>query len=155
MMAKSKLNRQGWLKRILIAGILLIMLGSVMVWYILNDKFKNTANIEAAYAVNALDFIKEFEKDDSLANLKYAEKIILVSGVISEVEPADTTVNVKMANPETGSYIIFAFQKEDQAEAKKVTPGDTVSIKGSCSGGVYSTILESEFITFKRCILNK
>jgi hypothetical protein len=33
--------------------------------------------------------------------------------------------------------------------------GDKVSIKGSCSNGAFSTILETEYITFKRCAVNK
>ena len=55
----------------------------------------------------------------------------------------------------TGSYVIFAFQSQHLAEAKSIKQGDDVSIKGSCSGGAYSEILEAEFITFKRCALNK
>ncbi|MFT3911562.1 MAG: hypothetical protein QM737_19210 [Ferruginibacter sp.] len=144
-----------WLKWILIGGFIALILGSIGIWYIFSKKFSNTAEVEAAYTVKALDFIHEFESGDSAANVKYAEKIIIVNGIVSEVEAADTTTNVKMTEPSTGSYIIFAFQKENQAEARKVKPGDHVSIKGSCSSGAYSSILETEYITFKRCIINK
>lgn len=145
----------GWLKKILLVAVIALIVGSVVVWYIFNEKFTNTAERGAVFTVNATDFIHEFEKGDSLANLKYAEKIIIVNGIVSEIEAADSTTNIKMSEPATGSYIIFAFQKEDQHEAKSVLPGQAISIKGSCSGGVYSSILETEFITFKRCVINK
>lgn len=155
IMALNISGAYGWLKKVLIAGFILLVIGSIVIWYIFNEKFTNMSEREVAYKVNAMDFIHEFEKGDSLANIKYAEKIIIVNGMVSELEAADSTTNIKMTEPSTGSYIIFAFQKENQAEAKKIRPGQQVSIKGSCSSGAYSSILEAEFITFKRCIINK
>lgn len=154
-MALNATGAYKWVKRAIIAGFILLVIGSVVVWYIFTDKFTDTNEREAAYTVNAIDFMKEFIQNDSLANSKYSEKIIVVNGIISEMEAADTTMNIKMVDTTTGSYIIFGFQKENQAEAKKLKVGEKVSIKGSCSGGIYSDILESESITFKRSIINK
>ncbi len=142
-------------KKILFAIVILAIAGALAVWYIFTEKFSDTSKQKAAYTVNALDFIKEFEKGDIAANKKYAEKIIAVNGVVTGVETADTTVNIKLADTASGSYIIFAFQQQHLGEARLVKEGDKVSIKGSCSGGAYSSILETEFITFKRCALIK
>ena len=90
-----------------------------------------------------------------MANKKYAEKIITVNGRVTETESADTTINIKMIDSLTDAYIIFAFQEQHLKEAKQLKEGDSVSIKGSCSGGIYSNILETEFVTFKRCTVNK
>ncbi len=139
----------------MVAFLILMVLGGGAVWYIFNVEFADTKAIKADHIVNALDLIHEFEKNDSLSNKKYAEKIMVVNGIVSEVEAADTTVNIKMADTTSGSYIIFAFQQQHHAEAQSIKQGDRVSIKGSCSGGAYSEILETEFITFKRCVLNK
>ena len=147
--------KRPWLKRLLIAGLVLVGIGAAIYWYIATEKFADTKDREAAFTVNALDFIREFEKNDSAANKKYADKIITVNGMVSEIEAADTTVNVKFVDTTSGSYAIFAFQEQYIAEAKSVKVGDSVSIKGSCSGGVHSEILGTEFITFKRCTLNK
>lgn len=127
----------------------------IIIWYLFTQKFNDTNSQRAVYTLNALDLIKEFQKSDSLANKKYAEKIIIVTGIVTEIESADTTVNIKMGNITTGSYSIFAFQQQNLNEAKSIKEGDKISIKGSCSGGAYSEILEAEFITFKRCALNK
>ncbi len=143
------------LKKTLAVVAILLVLGGGAIWYIFNLKYSDTSEVKADYTVNALDLIHEFEKNDSLSNRKYSEKIVVVNGMVSEVEAADTTVNIKMADTTSGSYIIFAFQQQHLAEAKRIKQGDPVSIKGSCSGGAYSEILETEFITFKRCALNK
>jgi len=147
--------KRPWLKKILITFLVLVGIGAAIYWYIATEKFADTKDREAAYTVNAIDFIREFEKNDSAANKKYADKIITVNGMVSEIEAADTTVNIKFIDTASGSYVIFAFQEQYVSEAKTLKAGDSASIKGSCSGGVLSEILGTEFITFKRCTLNK
>jgi hypothetical protein len=145
-----------WRKRILIAVLLLAVAGATIYFYIATEKFADTTDRNAAYTVNAIDFLKEFQQNDSLANLKYREKIVTINGRVSELESPDTsTVNVKFADPSTGSFIIFAFQDTHLSEGKSLKVGDSVSIKGSCSGGVYSKILEVTKVDFKRAALNK
>jgi len=143
-------------KKILIGVFLLLLAAGGVIWYIFNEKFTDTAERKADYTVNAIDFIREFQKNDSLANAKYIEKIVTVNGVVSKIEPvSDTVVNIKMADAATGDYIIFAFQQEHAAEAKQLKEGGQASVKGSCSGGTYSEILETRYISFKRSALNK
>jgi hypothetical protein len=151
-MSKTK---KGWLKKLLIVFVVLAAIAAGIYGYIATEKFADTKDRKAAFSVSAIDFIREFEKSDSAANKKYTDKIITVSGTVSEIEPADTTVNIKFIDTTSGSYAIFAFQEQHIAEAKTLKVGDSVSIKGSCSGGVFSEILGTEFITFKRCAIVK
>lgn len=144
-----------WLKKIFLIILVLVVVGGIGIYLIFTEKFEDTRKQEAVYTIAANDLIKEFQQNDSAANKKYAEKIILVNGKIAETEAADTTVNIKMVDTLTGSYIIFAFQQQHLNDAKQLKEGDIVSIKGSCSGGAYSKILETEFISFKRCAINK
>ena len=143
------------IKKILIIGGILFIAGLVAAWYIFTEKFKDTSGIKADYTVNAMDLLQEFRQNDSLANIKYDEKIIIVNGIVSELEQADTTINIKFTDTTSGAYIICAFQQQHLDEAKAIKEGDKISVKGSCSGGAYSNILEAEYITFKRCALNK
>lgn len=148
-------NMRPWLKKALIGLFVLVLAAGIGIWYIFTEKFTDTTKRESAYTVNATDLIHEFQKDEKAANKKYAERILTVNGIVSETEEADSIVNIKFTDEETGGYIIFAFQEQNVAEAKQLKEGDTASIKGSCSGGAYSEILEAEFIAFKRCALNK
>ena len=153
-MEKEKPGKKNLVRKLLTAGLVLLLIGGAAAWYMLTKTFDDTATTTADYTVNALDLIKEFKQGDSAANKKYAEKIITVNGRISAIEAADTTLNVRMDDP-SGSYVIFAFQRQDFEKVKKLKAGDSASVKGSCSGGAYSDILETEFITFKRCSVNK
>lgn len=149
-------KKSPWRKRILWSVLALVVIGAGIYWYVATEKFADTNDREAAYTVNALDFIREFHANDSAANTKYRDKIIAVNGTVSAIEPADSaTLNIKFVDTTTGSYVIFAFQEQHVADAKTVKEGDIVSIKGSCSGGTFSEILGVEKIDFKRSALNK
>ena len=144
-----------WIKKIFGVGLLLLVAGGLAAWYIFTQEFEDSTKEKTAFTLNALDLIKEFQQNDSLANKKYTEQMLTVNGRVSEIEAIDSTVNIKMVDTLSGAYIIFAFQQQHIAAAKEVKEGDSVSIKGSCSGGIYSEILETQAITFKRSAINK
>ena len=147
-------KKHSLLKKAGLFFVVLLLVAAGWVWFVFTEKFSDTSEISPAFTVTAMDLIHEFEKNDSLAKRKYAEKIMVVHGEVSAVEGVDSTVNIKMADSTSGSYVIFAFQQQHLGQAKKIKLGEKVSIKGSCSGGAYSKILETEFITFKRCAIN-
>ena len=153
-MIKRPANKKVF-KWILISGASLLLIGVAVYFYLATLTHEDTAKLKVDYTVEAIPFIKEFEEDYKAANKKYAEKIIAVKGTVTATEPADTTMNIKMIDTTTGSYLIFAFQDQHMDEAKKIKPGDKVVIKGSCSDGVYSEILGTYFVSFKRSTVEK
>jgi hypothetical protein len=154
-MEATKKNSRSWGKKILIAFVALFLIGGAGFWYIMNEEYADTSNVKAAYTVNAMELIQEFQQGDSAANKKYAEQIVTVNGRISEIEAADTTANIKFTDTLTGSYVIFDFQAQHANDAKSLQVGDSVSLKGSCSGSIYSQLRKAHMISFKRAALNK
>jgi hypothetical protein len=146
-----------WLKKIawLVAGPLFAFLGFMLVEnYVWNETHADTDTVKTDYTVKAADLIREFAANDTAANKKYREKILVVDGVVSQAEHmADSTTNIQFADS-TGSYIIFSFDKEQYEKVKNVKTGDLISAKGSCSGSIYSDILGTTSISFKRSTLN-
>lgn len=141
----------------------LIITGPAATWagfYFISSRaeggtFESTGSVKTAYTVNGIELIREFAAADSTANAKYREKILTVNGRATNTEIVnDSTCNVKIEDT-TGSYLIFSFVNETVKEAKMIKPGDSISVKGSCSGGIYSAILATETVSFKRCVLNK
>jgi hypothetical protein len=148
----------------LLRKTVLLLIGPLVTWvgfsaassYLENEEFGDTANLKADYTVNAIDLIREFVTNDTLANVKYSEKILTVNGTISAIEnPNDSTLNIKFIDTASGSYAIFPFTGDEMAAAKKLKEGEAASIKASCSGGGLSRILRIHWVTFKRCTLNK
>lgn len=153
-MLKNPSNKK-IVKWFLLAWLVFLLTGVGIYIYYFSLRYDDTADVKSAYTADALPFIKSFEENSGLANKKYTEQIISVSGKISAIEAADTTLNIKFINPATGSYTIFAFQKQHLNQVKTLQKEDSVVIKGSCSGGEFSEILGTVFITFKRCVLEK
>lgn len=121
---------------------------------IAGEEFSDTAKVKADYSVTADALIKEFAANDSAANKKYLEKIIEVKGKTADITVSgDTTVNFKFTDP-GGSFINFSFDGKEAEAAKKIKSGDEVTVKGACSGSMYSEILGTSTITFKRCTLS-
>lgn len=150
-------KKKGLVKKLLIGSVALLLIGGGIGWYVFTKGFDDTATIEADYTVQAAAFLEEFRVNGALnkeANTKYAEKIIAVNGRVSSVEAADTTLNLKIENTE-GAYIAFAFQQKDQQAVHQIKAGDSVTIKGSCNGGSFSSILGVPYVTFKRSSLIK
>jgi nitrogenase subunit NifH len=149
-------KRKSTLKKVLVAGLILLAAGVGIYWYVANEKFADTPDRKPAYTVNATEFIAEFAGDNiTAANQKYTDKIVTVKGIVSETEAADTTMNIKFIDSVSGSYVIFAFQSQHLEEAKSVKVGAQVSIKGSCSGGIFSRLRKVTSISFQRCALDK
>src|SRR5512147_2624430 len=109
---KQSKKTKSLLKKILVSALIVLLAGAGIYWYVANETFADTIKRKSAFTVNALDFIKEFQLNDSAANGKYADKIITVNGRVSEIETADTTVNIKFIDTTSGSYAIFAFQQQ-------------------------------------------
>ena len=148
-------KKKNWVKKLLLATLILLIILAGVIWYIFSEKHNDTASVKADFKTEAASFIKEFDTDIKTANAKYADKIIEVTGVVSETATADTTINIKMTDTTTGSYLIFAFQQNHLQEAKTLKAGDIATIKGACSDAIHSDILGINFIGFIRSTLLK
>ncbi|MBM3416026.1 MAG: hypothetical protein FJY20_06180 [Bacteroidetes bacterium] len=147
-----------WFLRLafLIAGPLFAFSGFMIinkkVW---SETHTPTDKEKTDYTVTAADLILEFAANDTAANTKYREKILVVTGNVAQVETqADSTINIKFVDT-SKHFINLSLDKQEYANAKEIKPGDQLSVKGSCSGSTYSMILDSTPIEFKRSTINK
>jgi hypothetical protein len=122
---------------------------------IFDKTFEETASIKADYTLAADSLLKEFITNDTVAKKKYLEKVLVVNGNIGAVEiAADSTSTVKFADS-TGSYVIFPLEKNQFDKVKGFKQGDAISLKGVCSGSIFSEILGTTSISFKRVAFNQ
>ncbi|MEO7982665.1 MAG: hypothetical protein ABI688_01160 [Bacteroidota bacterium] len=123
--------------------------------YIMNETHKETVDLKADHTIRAEDLIKEFISNDTNANKKYREKVLIVNGNTAAVDLLDdSTSTIKFADS-TGSFAIFSLEKTEMEKVKGLRAGDAVSLKGICSGSIFSEILGTTSISFKRSTFNK
>ena len=152
-MAHPSQNKKKWLRWIFLAIVAMALAGGAIFYYVMTAEFADTTSEKPAYTISAMDLLTEFQQNDSAANKKYVEQILAVSGRVSEVEGVDTSATIKFVDSLTGSYLIFDFQSATSRQAAALQPGDSVTLKGSCSGSIYSRLRNAHMISFKRSVI--
>lgn len=121
---------------------------------VMGQTHQQTKDVKADFVTTADGLLSEFLANDTAANRKYLDKMVEVKGMGAEVQVLeDSTSTLKFADS-TGSYLIFSFEKENMEEIKKIQPGVPVTVKGVCSGSIFSEILGTTSISFKRSTFN-
>jgi tRNA_anti-like len=122
---------------------------------LLTEGHETTDQVKTDFTVSADTLIKEFIANDTASNNKYREKMLEVSGLVNATEiAADSTSTLKFADS-TGSYAIFSIEKTELEKVKAIKTGDIVTVKGICSGSIFSEILGTTSVNFKRSILKQ
>lgn len=123
--------------------------------YIMGETHSETFDVKADYTLGVNDLVNEFKSSDNSANNKYFEKVLQVNGQATAITLLSDSSSTIRFGDSTSSYAIFSLEKSELNEVVKIKPGDAVSLKGVCSGSIYSEILSTLSITFKRSILVK
>jgi hypothetical protein len=130
-----------------------LAIGGGVFYYLVTEEFDDTKNIKASFSTEAHTLINEFDSNDSLANVRYRDQIIDVRGRVTELETADSSANLKIVDSIGGSYLIFDFQQQYAFAVKSLQTGDSVLLRASCSGSIFSRLLNTRSIQFKRTSL--
>ena len=115
--------------------VVLIAIGG-LIGYRMYNKPHADVNEAEAITVTAEAIYKEFETDESTANLKYTgeNKVVQVSGTVGEITQQDTLTYVTLAVPDAMGGVMILTDKSASAAASNLKPGDQVTLKGFCNG---------------------
>ena len=113
-------------------GILLLIIAAWGIFRI----FKPHRNVEGEQPVSTLtaaDLYRDFLQDETAANKKWVGKVIEIKGIISAVSDAGNNISINLeATPEGG--VNCSFLKKDLDPGFNHNKGDSISIKGKCTG---------------------
>ena len=119
--------------------VILVLLGIAYGWKEYNRTLKSTVDINAFTTIIATDLVKEFEFDETTANKKYNDRVVLVKGIIQSIEITDTTQRINLAGRIGG--VIGELEKSERKRAGELKVGDSLIIKGVCTGFLMDVIL--------------
>jgi hypothetical protein len=142
----KEVNMKRW-KKILLIICTLGLIGGGYGWYLYNKKPADVRTLKADFSMNAKDLLDAYNKDETAANAKYADKTIEVSGKIAEIKVEDSTCNVTLDTGDPLAAISCSFYNEEAATVKKAQVGQEVSIKGMCTGKLSDVVLNKCSIT--------
>jgi tRNA_anti-like len=113
-------------------GILLICLAGWGI-YKLYKPHRNVEGEDAVAIMTATSLYNEFLKNESQANQKWIGKVLEVKGTISSVTEAGNYVSLNLAATPDGG-VNCSMLKKDLPADNKLNKGDSISVKGKCTG---------------------
>lgn len=133
------IKRNNMRKKILFAVIALAVLGGAYGYYEYNRPVASIEKKKADIVLSASDLLAAYEADEAAANIAYTEKIIQVTGVISELvsKESGNKIFIETNNPMSG----VICEMEDGLDISTLKTGETVTVKGRCTGFLSDVVL--------------
>jgi hypothetical protein len=119
----------------------------VIGYKIYNKPHVNVADKSADIAQTANILFTDFSTDETKANTTYLDKIIAVKGVVANIaEEGEKMVVTFQTSDDFGSVICYLTEKDSKNSAK-IKEGQTLVLKGICTGFLMDVILVKCVIT--------
>lgn len=102
-------------------------------------------NAKPAFTITAQELFKEYESNEVSADTKYKEKVVQVSGTVSDIgkDILDNPYVVVGSFGDLGLGVQCTFAESQNATISELKKGDAVSIKGTCNGSLMHVQLNS------------
>jgi hypothetical protein len=121
----------------LITVVILFISGWLVYTLLLNPAHRKIEN-EKGININAETLYQSFLSNEKTANATYLEKAVEVTGNIGSISKnADSSLVIFLQTSDP----IFGVNCTMEGEAGGIMPGDTVRLKGICSGFINDVVL--------------
>ena len=121
------------MKKIILGILVLGLLGGGFAYMQFNKEHRDIAAEEASVQVSSTDLFNAYVADEVAANAKYLDKVVEVSGVITELnmDAGSEMVVLQTSDDFFGVNVYF----DDVKSLDGLTAGKSIRIKGHCTGG--------------------
>ncbi len=134
------------MKRILILVLALALVGGIIGYKMWNKPHADMVAAKADLSAEASAIFAEFATDEAASNEKYMNKVVAVSGAVTNVSKnEDGSVSVLLDGGDPMFGIKCNLDKLSQHKRTEFQTGEKVTFKGTCSG------LLSD-VVFDRCV---
>ena len=130
----------------MIFALLIIGLGLFILFSLYNKPLIDIDKSKASITVEAQQIIDDFKNDELLANKKYVDKIIQITGEISKINIENNKMVISLKDDKNESSVMCHIETQENLANLKLDKGKIVTIKGVCTGYLMDVIMV-------RCIL--
>ena len=131
------------MKKILVAIFLVSTLAIAIGLYFFNLKPKDIRTEDALFEITANQLVKEFSDDESMADKKYVDKVIIVNGIISDIKITDKESSMSLQSDDPMAGVTCSFYTDEAKNLKGLTIGNPVKVKGKCTGKLMDVVLNN------------
>jgi len=124
-------------------ALLLVLAVAGYGWYVFNKKPADVRRQKADMEINAKDLLQLFQQNETAADARYVDKVIIVSGIVQSMQTdaqGKTTISLDTGDPMAA--VTCSFYNEETAAVKQIiNKGSRVHVKGICTGMLSDVIL--------------
>ena len=129
-------------KIIIILSIVLVTLaGAYIMLLVYNKPHIDVAKSSPKVSLVSKTLLDDFQNDENLANSKYLEQIIQVTGKISHLDIANGNGIVVLKDGNSFGSIMCHLSPEENERLVTLKEGQSITIKGICTGYLMDVIL--------------
>lgn len=122
-------------------------LGAVAAYRLYTQEVPSLADEEAAASLSVEAILAAYSEDEAQANELYLDQVVEVYGSVKEAPTQrDSTTIVLLGDPAEMASVSCAFGPEEASAAAELKPGESVTIKGLCTGSLLD-------VNLARCVL--
>jgi hypothetical protein len=130
---------------VVVAVIALSLLGGYL--YLLHMPEKSMSKQVPDFSMSATRLAEEFEADPAAANGKFIDRVIEVTGVISEISTDQNNAIVFILHEnEAPAGVLCTVSEKSASKAERYKVGDRVVLRGICTGMLFEVVLN-------RCVI--
>jgi hypothetical protein len=110
----------------------------VIAWYKVYNKQHRSVEDAVSVKVSANQLFKAFETDETKANEAYLDKVVEVTGIVSEVWINQAGEPVLLLKSDEQLYGVSCTMKSNP---EGIVPGVSVTVKGICTGYLSDVVI--------------
>lgn len=122
-------------KKILFSILILGLIGASIGFYLYTKPPRDISSTKEDFVLNVEEFYKEFMTNEASANTKYLNKVIIVEGIVTEIQlenSEEPTLSISSQNGD--SKLTCGFNKNLTSTITSLKSGNKVTLKGKCDG---------------------
>jgi hypothetical protein len=120
-------------RKYILTGLVLLLL--ILVWglYLYNKPHRNTAGQQPDFSLTATGLYQAYQEDETAANKKFLNKVIVLRGSIADLQTGSGNNSI-LLDAASGGGVNCSFSGEASGALKGLKKGDTIGVKGRCTG---------------------
>ena len=127
------------LKKVSIFLVGLILVGVIGFFVLMNLPKASVEAKDADYKLDAVTLFDEFNNNEAASNKKYISKVLVVTGKVESLEKDKNGAQVVIiSSNDSFNGVMCTMESEENLNIKV---GDTISLKGICTGKLSDVIL--------------
>lgn len=129
-----------WQKVFAVIALLALAAGSYG-WHLYTKKPADIRKMTADFSISASRLVSDFKQDEARAVERYVDKILIVSGRITDIERGMEQITIALDAGDPLHYVTCNFYSDEINSIHNLVPGNTIKVKGSCTGILTDVVL--------------